>query len=134
MRYNLEAPAAGTCVTAAHRSRTTAGYAATHIECCASEHIMLQIGDLQNKAVLVTGASSGIGAALSRAFAGQGARVAMHWHKNEAAAKAVAQQIRAAGGTVELVQGDLSQSGVPQRVIGEGSRLLGGLDVLINNA
>jgi 3-oxoacyl-[acyl-carrier protein] reductase len=95
---------------------------------------MVQIGDLQDKAILVTGASSGIGAAVSRAFARQGARVAMHWHKNEAAATAVAQEIRTAGGAVELVQGDLAHSGVAQRVIEQGSRLLGGLDVLINNA
>jgi NAD(P)-dependent dehydrogenase (short-subunit alcohol dehydrogenase family) len=43
---------------------------------------MLRIDDLENKSVLITGASSGIGAALSLAFAQQGARVAVHWHSN----------------------------------------------------
>lgn len=95
---------------------------------------MVQIADLQHKAVLVTGASGGIGAAVSRAFGCQGARVAVHWNRDEAAADALAQQIRTAGGTAELVQGDLARSGVPQRVVAEGARLLDGLDVLINNA
>ena len=95
---------------------------------------MLQIGDLQHKAVLVTGASSGIGAAVSRAFGLQGARVAVHWNRNEAAADAVAREIRAAGGAAELVQGDLALAGVARRVVEQGSRLLDCLDILINNA
>lgn len=95
---------------------------------------MVQIDDLQNKAVLITGASTGIGAALSRAFAQQGARVAVHWHSNQTAAEAVLRDIRAAGGSAVLVQGDLSVAGVPRRVVGEGAGALGGLDILINNA
>jgi 3-oxoacyl-[acyl-carrier protein] reductase len=95
---------------------------------------MVQIDDLQNKAVLITGASTGIGAALSRAFAQQGARVAVHWNSNQTAAHAVVQGIRAAGGSALLVQGDLTRAGVPRRVVEEGSGALGGLDILINNA
>jgi 3-oxoacyl-[acyl-carrier protein] reductase len=95
---------------------------------------MVQIDDLQDKAVLITGASTGIGAAVSRAFARQGARVAVHWHTNQAAAEAVIQEIRAAGGSALAVQGDLTRAGVPRRVVEQGSRELGGLDVLINNA
>jgi 3-oxoacyl-[acyl-carrier protein] reductase len=95
---------------------------------------MVKIGDLQGKAVLVTGASVGIGAAVSRAFAHQGARVAVHWRSNESAANALAQQIRDAGGVARLVQGDLTHAGVPRRVVEEGSRALEGLDILINNA
>jgi 3-oxoacyl-[acyl-carrier protein] reductase len=95
---------------------------------------MVQIDDLRDKAVLITGASTGIGAALSRAFAGQGAHVAVHWRSNRAAAEAVVRDVAAAGGSALLVQGDLSVAGAPQRVIGEGAAALGGLDVLINNA
>jgi 3-oxoacyl-[acyl-carrier protein] reductase len=95
---------------------------------------MLQIGDLRNKSVLVTGASTGIGAALSRAFAEQGARVAVHWNSSADAVAAVVEDIRRAGGTAIAVRGDLSRSGVPQSVVAASVEALGGLDVLINNA
>jgi 3-oxoacyl-[acyl-carrier protein] reductase len=95
---------------------------------------MLQIDDLRNKSVLVTGASTGIGAALSRAFARQGARVAVHFNSNAAAADAVVQDIRGAGGTAAPVQGDLTQGGAAASVVDAAARALGGLDVLINNA
>lgn len=95
---------------------------------------MLRIGDLANKAILVTGASSGIGAAISRAFAKQGARVAVHWSGNAAGAEQVAQDIRASGGFAQLVRGDLTVAGEAKRVVEDSAELLGGLDVLINNA
>lgn len=95
---------------------------------------MLRIGDLANKAILVTGASSGIGAAISRAFAEQGARVAVHWSANAANAEKVAQDIRASGGFARLVQGNLAVAGEAKRVVEDSTKLLGGLDVLINNA
>jgi 3-oxoacyl-[acyl-carrier protein] reductase len=95
---------------------------------------MLQIDDLRNKSVLVTGASTGIGAALSRAFAQQGARVAVHWNSSAAAADAVVEDIRRAGGTAIAVRGDLSRSGVPKAVVDASVAALDGLDVLINNA
>ncbi len=95
---------------------------------------MIHIGDLQNKSVLVTGASSGIGAAVSRAFAQQRARVAVHWNSNAAAAERVVREIRDAGGVAVPVQGDLTCSGVAQRIVAEAADAFGGLDVLINNA
>jgi 3-oxoacyl-[acyl-carrier protein] reductase len=95
---------------------------------------MLRIGDLANKCVLITGANSGIGAALSRAFAAQGARVAMHWNANAERAQQVAQDIRTAGGCAELVQGDLTRAGEARRVVEDSAKLLQGLDILINNA
>ncbi len=95
---------------------------------------MIHIGDLQEKSVLVTGGSSGIGAALSREFARQGARVAVHWNSNAAAAERLVAEIRAAGGTAVPVQGDLTLSGIPRRIVEEAAESLGGLDVLINNA
>ncbi len=83
---------------------------------------------------MVTGASTGIGAALSRAFARQGARVAVHFNSNAAAADAVVQDIRGAGGTAVPVQGDLTRAGAPASVVDAAAQALGGLDVLINNA
>ena len=54
---------------------------------------MTKIDDLNGKAVLITGASSGIGAALARAFAAQGAKLALHYNSHEDAARALAAEI-----------------------------------------
>ena len=56
---------------------------------------MTKIDDLNGKAVLITGASSGIGAALARAFAAQGAALALHYNSHEEAARALAAEIGA---------------------------------------
>jgi 3-oxoacyl-[acyl-carrier protein] reductase len=95
---------------------------------------MLRIGDLQDKLVLVTGSGTGIGAALSRAFAAQGARVALHFNKSAAAATALAREIQDEGGTAALVQGDLSGLAAAREVVEAAAEALGGLDILINNA
>ncbi|HLQ13597.1 MAG TPA: SDR family oxidoreductase [Steroidobacteraceae bacterium] len=95
---------------------------------------MLRIDDLRGKSVLVTGASSGIGAAVSRAFGEQGARLALHWHSNEVAARSVARDIEAGGAEAVLLRGDLTQPGIAQQLLDDGARALGGLDVLINCA
>jgi 3-oxoacyl-[acyl-carrier protein] reductase len=95
---------------------------------------MLRIGDLQDKLVLVTGAGTGIGAAVSRAFAVQGAHLALHFNTSAAAATALAQEIRGAGGIATLAQGDLSDLATARRVVETGTEALGGLDILINNA
>jgi 3-oxoacyl-[acyl-carrier protein] reductase len=95
---------------------------------------MTQIDDLRGKAVLITGASSGIGAALARAFGAQGTKLALHFNSHEAEVRALAAEIGADGSSVALVRGDLSKRGVARRVVEEAADALGGLDVLINNA
>ncbi|HEY1942729.1 MAG TPA: glucose 1-dehydrogenase [Roseiarcus sp.] len=90
--------------------------------------------DLRRKRVLITGASTGIGEAVARAFAAQGASLALHYNRSEAQAKALAESIAASGGKALLVKGDLTQRGVAKRVVEEAAEKLGGLDVLINNA
>jgi 3-oxoacyl-[acyl-carrier protein] reductase len=95
---------------------------------------MYRIGDLQDKRILVTGASSGIGAALAEAFALQGARVALHGHRHAAAMAAVVQRIQDAGGRAVAISADLGEADAARRVVDTAARGLDGLDVLINNA
>src|ERR1051326_5680890 len=64
--------------------------------------------DFAGKAVLVTGAARGIGRTIALAFARQGARVALHYHRNRAAAEATAAELP--GGPHTLIQGDLAQA------------------------
>jgi 3-oxoacyl-[acyl-carrier protein] reductase len=94
----------------------------------------LTIPDLADKVVLITGASTGIGAALARAFAAQGAKIALHYNSSVDAAESVAKSIADAGGEVFLTRGDVSVSANTQRIVEESASHFGRLDGLINNA
>jgi 3-oxoacyl-[acyl-carrier protein] reductase len=94
----------------------------------------LSIPDLKGKAVLITGASTGIGAALARGFARQGAMVGLHYNSSTEAAHAVAKEIEEAGGSVFVVRGDATRSDEMRRIVEETARTFGRLDGLINNA
>jgi NAD(P)-dependent dehydrogenase (short-subunit alcohol dehydrogenase family) len=84
------------------------------------------------RAVLVTGASRGIGAAVARAFAAAGDRVALHYGARREAAEAVA--ARLAGDGHVVVGADLADADAVRRMVDEAAGALGGLDVLVNNA
>ncbi|MBN9360681.1 MULTISPECIES: SDR family oxidoreductase [unclassified Devosia] len=90
--------------------------------------------DIRGKRALVTGSSTGIGAAVARELARLGASVAVHGNKNAAAAEAVAAEISAAGGKAVVVLGDVSNSASAARIVADAVAGLGGLDILINNA
>ena len=90
--------------------------------------------DLAGKSVLITGASTGIGAAAARAFARAGCRVAIHYNASLNRAEEVAADVRFAGAEAFLVGGDLRSSAKAREVVNAAAAHFGGLDILINNA
>jgi 3-oxoacyl-[acyl-carrier protein] reductase len=94
----------------------------------------LIIPDLAGKAVLITGASSGIGAALARAFAAQGALVGLHYNSGVDAAASIARGITEAGGKVVTVQADAADSTALKVAVDTVASTFGRLDGLVNNA
>lgn len=89
---------------------------------------------LTGKTALVTGSSSGIGAAIAKELAAQGAQVAVHYRGNEAGAQAVLEEIRSAGGTCARFQADVSDAAQAAELVKQVQAELGGLDILVNNA
>jgi 3-oxoacyl-[acyl-carrier protein] reductase len=92
------------------------------------------ISDLQGKVVLITGASTGIGAAAAIAFARHGSRVAVHYNASVADAETVAAQVREAGADALLVRGDVTRPEDVTRIVAETAGAFGRIDVLVNNA
>ncbi len=90
--------------------------------------------DLIGKRVLVTGASTGIGAAVARGFAAAGAQVGVHYNSSRDEAEAVVAAIAASGGRAQLFHADVRDAAATRDQIARAHAGLGGLDVLVNNA
>ncbi len=89
---------------------------------------------LKGKRAVITGASSGIGSAIARRFAAEGARVIVHYGQAAARAEAVAAAIRSAGGEAFLIAADIAQPATVERLVKEAESVLGGIDVWANIA
>jgi 3-oxoacyl-[acyl-carrier protein] reductase len=90
--------------------------------------------DLKNKVVLITGASTGIGAAAAVAFARAGAKLVVHYNASKEAAEVVGREVKAAGAPVLLAGGDVTLEADVKRIVAETMAEYGRIDVLINNA
>jgi acetoacetyl-CoA reductase/3-oxoacyl-[acyl-carrier protein] reductase len=92
------------------------------------------MGRLEGKTALVTGASRGIGRAIVLELAREGAKVALNYQSNDAAAKEVADQITKDGGTCILAKANLADPKEARGMVKRVADQFGHLDILVNNA
>ena len=89
---------------------------------------------LAGKVAVVTGASKGIGAAIAKQLAADGAAVVVNYASSKADADKVVSEITKQGGKAIAVQADMAKKADIERLFGETKKIFGQLDVLVNNA
>jgi 3-oxoacyl-[acyl-carrier protein] reductase len=90
--------------------------------------------NLTDRVALVTGASSGIGAATAATLADLGARVAIGYHRNTKGAEETRDRIVAAGGTAIAIAADVRRAADIEALVARAATELGPIDILVNNA
>jgi 3-oxoacyl-[acyl-carrier protein] reductase len=88
----------------------------------------------EQRSVLVTGAASGIGAAVCRVLASPGTAILLHTRRNRDGAEAVATEVRQAGGRAEVMLGDLTDPAAAPAAVNAAVTRFGRFDVLVSNA
>lgn len=86
------------------------------------------------RVTLVTGAARRLGADIARSFAARGDDIVLHHGSSPAEAQALADEMRAAGARVHVVQENLADTAAPARIVAEAVRAFGALDVVISSA
>src|SRR6185503_10158610 len=89
---------------------------------------------LTGKVAVVTGASKGIGAAIAKQLAAEGASVVVNYSTSKSGADKVVAEITGAGGKAVAVQADMAKKADIERLFAEAKKVFGRLDILVNNA
>ncbi len=89
---------------------------------------------LQGKVAIVTGASKGIGAAIAKALAAEGASVVVNYASSKTGADAVVAAVEEAGGKAVAVHGDVSKAADAQGIVDAAIEKYGRIDILVNNS
>ncbi len=92
------------------------------------------MGKLEQRTAIVTGASGGIGRAIARAVAGEGAAVIVHYLTNRDAAETVVGAIQEQGGRARAIRADVRVPEEAQRLVAGAVEAFGGVHILVNNA
>jgi 3-oxoacyl-[acyl-carrier protein] reductase len=98
------------------------------------QRIANSMSKLTGKVAVVTGASKGMGAAIAKSLAAEGASVVVNYASSKAGAESVVAAITAAGGKAVAVRGDVSQAAEAQAIIEAAIKNYGRLDILVNNS
>src|SRR5437899_7634154 len=97
------------------------------------ERNTMKKGKLEGKIAVVTGASKGIGAAIAKQFAAEGAAVVVNYASSKQGADRVVDEIAKRGGKAVAVQANVAKKAEIEQLFAETKKAFGRLDILVNN-